>query len=55
MDELIENQNFVDSSNIFEKTKEERKYLNVSYSDISLDGGGLSSPPLGMMKVQRRR
>ena len=45
----------VNSSNLVEKIEEESEVLNSSYSDTSSDGGGLSSPPLGMIKVQRRR
>ena len=51
IDELIESQNYVNSFNLIEKTKEESKDLNTSYSDTSSDGGGFSSPPLGMIKV----
>ena len=54
-DELKESQNFVNSSHHVEKIEEESKDLNMSYSDTSLDDGGLSSLPLGMIKVQRRR
>ena len=37
------------------KDGEEVEYLNASYSDTSLDDGGLSSSLLGMIKIQRRR
>ena len=52
---LTKSQNLVNSSNFVGKIDEENRDLNVSYSDTSLDGGGFSSPPLGMIKVQRRR
>ena len=54
-DELTESQNSINSSHHVEKTKEENEDLNMSYSDTSLDGGGLSPPPPRMIKVQRRR
>ena len=53
--ELTKSQNFVNSSHPVEKTEEENEDLNMSYSDTSSDGGGLSSPPLGIIKFQRRR
>ena len=53
--ELIESQSLVNSSNLVEKIEEEIKDLNVSYNDTSSNGGGFCSPPLGMIKVQRRR
>ena len=49
--ELTTSQCFVNSSDFVEKIEEEIEDLNVSYSDTSLDGGGLSSPALGMIKV----
>ena len=55
MDELMKSQNSVNSSNLVKKAKEGNKDLNMSYNDTSSDGGGLSSPPPGMIKVQRRR
>lgn len=45
----------MNSSNLVEKIEEETKDLNVSHSDTSSNGGGLSSPPPGMIKIQRRR
>ena len=53
-DELIGSQSFVNSSNFFGRIEEEIKYLNMSYSDTYLDDGGFSSPPLGIIKIQRR-
>ena len=53
--ELTESQNFINSSNFVENIEEESEDLNVSYSDTSSDGTRFSSPPLGMIKVQRRR
>ena len=53
--ELTKSQNSMNSSNLVKKTEEENEDLNMSFSDTSSDGGGLSSPPLGMIKVQRRR
>ncbi len=52
--ELIESQDLVDSSNLVEKIEEEIEDLNLSYTDTSSYGGGLSSPPPMMIKVQRR-
>ena len=54
-DELKESQNMVNSSNLVENIEEENEDLNVSYTDTSSDGGGFSSPPPGMIKIQRRR
>ena len=51
MDELTESQNSVNTSNLVEKIEEESEDLNASYSDTSLDRGGLSSPPPRMIKV----
>lgn len=48
-----ENQSLMSTSNIVEKIEEETKDLNVSYNDTSLDGGGLSSPPLRVIKIHR--
>ena len=45
----------MNSSNLVENTKEESEDLNMSYSVTSSNGGGLSSPPPRMIKVQRRR
>ena len=45
----------INLSESMENIEEEIEDLNLSYSDTSSDGGGLSSPPLGMIKVQRRR
>lgn len=55
IDELTKSQNSVNSSRLVEKIEEESEDLNVLYNDTSLDGGGFPSPPLGMIKVQRRR
>ena len=38
-----------------EKVEEEIEDLNESYNDTSSDGGGFSSPPPGMIKIQIRR
>ena len=54
IDEPTESQNSVNSSNFVGKIEEESEDLNMSYSDTSSDGGGFSSPSLGMIKVQRR-
>lgn len=54
-DEPMENQGPINIYKSIEKVEEEIKDLNVSYSDTSSDGGGLSSPPPGMIKIQRRR
>ena len=54
-DEPIEHQSPINLSKIVGKFEEKIEDLNFSYSDTSLDGGGLSSPPLGMIKAQRRR
>ena len=51
IDEFMKSQNSVNSSHLVENTEEKRKDLNMSYSDTSSDGGGLSSPPPGMIKV----
>lgn len=32
--------------------KVEEEDLNASYNDTSSDGGGLSCPPLGMIKIK---
>ena len=53
--ELTESQNSINTSNLVEKIEEECEDLNVSYSDTFSNGGGLSSPPPGMIKVQRKR
>ena len=55
IDELMKSQNSMNSSHLVKKIEEENENLNMPYSDTSSDGGGLSSPPLGMIKVQRRR
>ena len=44
----------MNSSNLVENIKEESKDLNVAYNNTSSDGGGLSSPPPRMIKIQRR-
>ena len=44
-----------DSPTTLHPIEEEVEDLNASYSDTSSDGGGLSSPPPGIIKVQRRR
>ena len=54
-DQLVEKWSPINLSECVEKVEEEIKDLNLSYSDTSSDGGGLSSPPPGMTKVQRRR
>ena len=54
-DEPMENQSPINIWESMEKVEEEIKDLSASYSDTSLDGGGLSSPPLGMINIQRRR
>ena len=54
-DELVENQSPINFFESMERDEEEIKDLNLLYSDTSSDGGGLFSPPLGMIKVQRRR
>ena len=54
-DEPMKNQSPINLSKSMENVEEEIKDLNLSYSDTSSDGGGLSSPPPGMIKVQRRR
>ena len=54
-DEPAENESPINISKSMEKVEEEIKDLDVSYSDTSPDGGGLSSPLPGMIKVQRRR
>ena len=54
-DELVENQSPINFFESMERDEEEIKDLNFSYSDTSSDGGGLSSPFLGMIKVLRIR
>ena len=44
-----------DSPTTRHSIEEEVEDLNASYSDTSLDGGGISSPPLRIIKVQRQR
>lgn len=51
----IESQNSTNISESVKKLEDKIEDLNASYSDTSSDGGGLSSPPLGMINVQRRR
>ena len=53
--EPLENQSLTNTSKIVEKIEEEIEDLNASYSDTSSDGGGFSSPPPRVIKVQRRR
>ena len=43
------------TSELVDIYEEENEDSNVSYSDTSLDGGGLTNPPPRMIKVQRRR
>lgn len=54
-DEPMENQYPINISESVKKVEEEIKEINASYSDTSSDGGGLSFPPPGMIKIQRRR
>ena len=51
MDELTKGQSSINPSQFVKKIEEDIEDLNMSYSDISSDGGGFSSPPLGMIKV----
>ena len=55
VDEVTGSQSSINSSEFVEKIEEKIEDLNVSYSDTSSDGGGFSSPPLRMIKIQRRR
>ena len=53
--ESMENQSPMDTSSTLQMIEEEIKDLNALYNDTSLDGGGLSSPPLRVIKIQRWR
>ena len=50
-DEPIENQSPIKLFESVGKVEEEIEGLNLSYNDTSSDGGGLSSPPIEMIKV----
>ena len=50
-DEVTKNQNSINLSKLVEKVEVEIEDINLSYSDTSSNDGGLSSPPLGIIKV----